>query len=75
MGIQEDEQVNPHTKGCKECEKEDSNWLALRMCLTCGHVRCCDSSPGIHVTKHYEKYWTFYNDCTARQIMEMVLYT
>jgi uncharacterized UBP type Zn finger protein len=54
MGIQEDEQVNPHTKGCEECEKEGSNWIALRMCLSCGHVGCCDSSPGIHATKHYE---------------------
>ena len=33
MGIQEDEQVNPHTKGCEECEKEGSNWVALRMCF------------------------------------------
>ena len=24
------------------------------MCLSCGHVGCCDSSPGIHATKHYE---------------------
>ena len=54
MGMQEDEQVNPHTKGCEECEKEGSNWVALRMCLSCGHVGCCDSSPGIHATKHYE---------------------
>jgi len=54
MGIQEDEQVNPHTKGCEECEKEGSNWVALRMCLSCGHFGCCDSSPGIHATKHYE---------------------
>jgi Zn-finger in ubiquitin-hydrolases and other protein len=46
MGIQEDEQVNPHTKGCEECEKEGSNWVALRMCLSCGHVGCCDSSSG-----------------------------
>ena len=29
MGIQEDEQVNPDTKGCEECEKEGSNWGAL----------------------------------------------
>jgi hypothetical protein len=39
MGIQEDEQVNPHTKGCEECEKEGSNWVALRMCL---HVDILD---------------------------------
>ena len=39
---------------CEECEKEGSKWVALRMCLSCGHVGCCDSSPGIHATKHYE---------------------
>lgn len=32
------EQVNPNTKGCEECEKESSNWVALRMCLKCGHI-------------------------------------
>ena len=24
-----------------------------RLCLTCGHVGCCDSSPGKHATKHF----------------------
>ena len=52
-GKQKD-QVNPNTVGCEECEKEGSNWVALRMCLICGHVGCCDSSPGIHATKHYK---------------------
>ena len=28
-------------------------WVHLRLCLTCGHVGCCDSSPGRHATKHY----------------------
>jgi len=51
--IKED-QINPNTEGCEECEKEGSDWMALRMCLICGHVGCCDSSPGIHATKHYE---------------------
>ncbi|MFN2534437.1 MAG: UBP-type zinc finger domain-containing protein [Pseudonocardiaceae bacterium] len=23
------------------------------MCLTCGHVACCDSSPHRHATAHY----------------------
>jgi uncharacterized UBP type Zn finger protein len=51
---QKDEDINPNTEGCEECEKEGSNWVALRMCLICGHVGCCDSSPGIHATKHHE---------------------
>ncbi|WP_415923528.1 UBP-type zinc finger domain-containing protein [Streptomyces sp. WI03-4A] len=26
----------------------------LRLCLTCGHVGCSDSSPGAHATAHHE---------------------
>jgi len=29
--------------------------VAIRMCLTCGHVGCCDSSIGKHATKHFEE--------------------
>jgi uncharacterized UBP type Zn finger protein len=25
------------------------------MCLLCGHVGCCDSSIGLHATKHFQK--------------------
>ena len=46
--------VSPKTSGCEECEKEGTDWVALRMCLSCGHVGCCDSSIGLHATKHYE---------------------
>jgi uncharacterized UBP type Zn finger protein len=28
--------------------------VKLRMCLICGHVGCCDSSIGLHATKHFE---------------------
>jgi hypothetical protein len=24
----------------------------LRLCLTCGHVGCCDDSPNRHASKH-----------------------
>jgi hypothetical protein len=24
----------------------------LRLCLTCGHIGCCDSSPNRHARKH-----------------------
>ena len=27
-------------------------WLHLRLCLTCGHVGCCDSSPMRHARAH-----------------------
>ena len=38
---------------CEECLKEGTQWVSLRQCMTCGHVGCCDSSPGKHATKHY----------------------
>ena len=47
--------ILPKTSGCDECEKEGTDWVALRMCLTCGHVGCCDSSAGLHATKHFEQ--------------------
>jgi len=25
------------------------------MCLTCGHVGCCDSSIGKHAAKHFQE--------------------
>jgi uncharacterized UBP type Zn finger protein len=51
----DEKEVNPYTKSCQECEIEGTNWVALRMCLTCGHVGCCDSSEGLHATKHFEQ--------------------
>jgi uncharacterized UBP type Zn finger protein len=36
-------------------EREGTNWVALRMCLECGHVGCCDSSIGLHATKHFNQ--------------------
>ena len=39
--------------GCEECLKINSRWVHLRLCLECGHVGCCDSSPNKHATKHF----------------------
>lgn len=39
--------------GCEECLKLHQTWVHLRLCLQCGHVGCCDSSPGQHATKHF----------------------
>jgi CPA1 family monovalent cation:H+ antiporter len=39
---------------CKECLAEGLIWVHLRMCLTCGHVACCESSVGNHATRHYQ---------------------
>ncbi|MFL6119791.1 Na+/H+ antiporter [Actinophytocola sp.] len=38
---------------CEACVEEGISWVHLRMCLKCGNVACCDSSPGNHATKHF----------------------
>src|SRR5712671_3382254 len=48
------EVVTPGTLGCQECLKSGSVWLHLRLCRSCGHVGCCDQSPGRHATKHFQ---------------------
>ena len=48
--------VTPRTpRGCEECLKIDSEWVHLRLCLSCGHVGCCDDSPNRHATKHFHQ--------------------
>jgi uncharacterized UBP type Zn finger protein len=45
--------VTPRTpQGCEECLAQGSRWVHLRLCLSCGHVGCCDSSPGTHARRH-----------------------
>jgi uncharacterized UBP type Zn finger protein len=39
--------------GCEECLATGDAWVHLRLCVTCGHVGCCDSSPNRHATKHH----------------------
>jgi len=38
--------------GCEDCLKIGARWLHLRMCTSCGHIGCCDSSPNRHATAH-----------------------
>lgn len=45
--------VTPGSRGCEDCLKIGGTWVNLRICLTCGHVGCCDSSPNKHATAHY----------------------
>jgi uncharacterized UBP type Zn finger protein len=45
--------VEPHTKGCEECLAAGDEWVHLRLCESCGHVGCCDSSKNRHATKHF----------------------
>jgi uncharacterized UBP type Zn finger protein len=40
-------------EGCEECLRDGDKWLHLRICLTCGHVGCCDDSPNRHATAHH----------------------
>jgi uncharacterized UBP type Zn finger protein len=47
--------VQAGAEGCEECLKEGQRWVALRVCMTCGHVGCCDSSPGRHANQHFKQ--------------------
>jgi Na+/H+ antiporter len=38
---------------CVDCLREGTTWVALRQCLTCGNLGCCDSSPRRHATLHF----------------------
>ncbi|HEY6912869.1 MAG TPA: UBP-type zinc finger domain-containing protein [Myxococcales bacterium] len=47
--------VKPSGHGCKECLESGSEWMQLRLCMSCGHVGCCDSSPNKHATAHFHE--------------------
>jgi len=39
---------------CHGCDElGETTWAHLRMCLGCGHVGCCDSSPHQHASEHF----------------------
>jgi Na+/H+ antiporter len=40
---------------CGDCLREGTTWVALRQCLGCGNVGCCDSSPSRHATRHFRQ--------------------
>lgn len=44
--------VTPGGNGCEECTAAGRRWVHLRVCQSCGHVGCCDDSPGKHATRH-----------------------
>jgi uncharacterized UBP type Zn finger protein len=76
--VKEAREVTPSGQGCKECLESRSWWVHLRLCMVCGHVGCCDDSPGAHATKHFhetrhpvmksfergENWWWCYVDAT-----------
>lgn len=46
-------EVTPNAQGCEDCLKAGDTWVHLRICLSCGHVSCCDFSKNKHATAHY----------------------
>jgi uncharacterized UBP type Zn finger protein len=42
----------PSSDGCEDCLRIGGRWVHLRMCMTCGHVGCCDNSPNRHARAH-----------------------
>jgi Na+/H+ antiporter len=48
--------IRPNTpEGCEECLRDGTHWVHLRLCLSCGHVGCCDSSPERHASAHFHE--------------------
>lgn len=45
--------ARPSSPGCEECLRLGEHWVHLRLCLSCGHVGCCDSSKHHHATTHF----------------------
>ena len=40
---------------CLKCVEMGDTWVHLRLCLTCGHVGCCDNSKNKHATAHHHE--------------------
>jgi uncharacterized UBP type Zn finger protein len=45
--------VKPSSAGCEDCLRIGGRWVHLRMCMSCGHIGCCDNSPNRHATAHF----------------------
>ena len=83
------EDVKPSGDGCVECLETGDRWVHLRLCETCGHVGCCDSSPGKHATAHFraadhplvqsfepgENWWWCYQDEVAFEVANAPTYS
>ena len=48
--------VEPHSHGCEECLAMGDTWVHLRLCRSCGHVGCCDSSKNKHASAHSREF-------------------
>jgi len=40
-------------EGCEDCLRDGTSWVHLRLCMACGKVGCCDSSPQRHASAHW----------------------
>jgi len=45
----------PLSETCLECLAAGTHPVQLRLCLVCGHVGCCDSSPRQDATAHFKE--------------------
>lgn len=50
-----EKQVEPADTGCTQCKAMGDTWTHLRMCQTCGHVGCCESSKNRHAEVHFRE--------------------
>src|SRR6185295_18317288 len=41
------------SNGCEECLRAGDDWVHLQLCISCGHVGCCDDSNNKHATEHF----------------------
>ena len=76
--------VTPSSAGCEDCLRMGGRWVHLRMCMSCGHVGCCDNSPNRHATAHFhaehhpiiqsyepgEDWWWCYLDDVAFEVQD-----
>ena len=53
LDVDPDPPVEGDRRSCGDCLAEGTRWVHLRLCTTCGHVGCCDSSPRRHATAHF----------------------
>jgi uncharacterized UBP type Zn finger protein len=47
--------IGPASEVCQECVALGDSWPALRMCVLCGYVGCCDKSKNKHAREHFRQ--------------------
>ena len=47
--------VSPSAQVCTACQEVGDTWVHLRMCMTCGHVGCCNDSKNKHASRHFQE--------------------